>query len=165
MAPVFRLHFTALESGALLSEALWLDAATLPALAYRSSLAETPVDLVFEAYTGAEAASPADGFALLANRPNPFSGTTTLGFVLPEACTARLRMFDDAGREWWRLEKDYPAGYSAELLRLEETPPPACCSANCSRRSGSCFGRWRFLKIEDWGGCLLKFWGRLPGAN
>ena len=34
---------------------------------------------------------------LLQNRPNPFSDRTAIGFVLPEACEAQLRVFDVSG--------------------------------------------------------------------
>ncbi len=36
--------------------------------------------------------------ALLANRPNPFRGTTTIGFELPRASTVSVEIFDLAGR-------------------------------------------------------------------
>jgi hypothetical protein len=37
-------------------------------------------------------------FALHPNRPNPFRGSTTLGFDLPTATEVRLEVFDLAGR-------------------------------------------------------------------
>ncbi|MBK8969779.1 MAG: T9SS type A sorting domain-containing protein [Lewinellaceae bacterium] len=53
------------------------------------------------------------------NRPNPFSAETTIGFVLPAACDAQLRIFDATGRLLWEVEKDFPAGGSSETLQLD----------------------------------------------
>ena len=56
--------------------------------------------------------------ALLQNRPNPFKGSTTIGFVLPAACTARLRILDPSGRLLKQLKKVCPKGYQEEIIEL-----------------------------------------------
>ncbi|MEZ4939657.1 MAG: HYR domain-containing protein [Saprospiraceae bacterium] len=115
---VFKLHFTALESGVLLSDALKLDDSILSGGAFNSSLEQAPVALYFSTHTstGSLAGAP---YLLLQNRPNPFSAETTIGFVLPAACDAQLRIFDATGRLLWEVEKDFPAGGSSETLQLD----------------------------------------------
>lgn len=57
------------------------------------------------------------GFALYQNRPNPFDAHTLIGFQLPEACEATLRIFDETGRLLHTLSAHYPRGYNA--IRLD----------------------------------------------
>ncbi len=116
---LFRLRFAVLKSGDLLSECLHLDDDVLPGYMYTSKLAEAGVALQFVSATGtSDPAQPK--YLLLQNRPNPFVSETTVEFVLPEACEARLRIFDATGRELWQLDKAYPAGSNSEKLRLED---------------------------------------------
>ncbi|MBK8965967.1 MAG: T9SS type A sorting domain-containing protein [Lewinellaceae bacterium] len=58
-------------------------------------------------------------YLLLQNQPNPFTAETAIGFVLPGACAAQLRVFDATGRLLWQRDGEYPVGYSAETLRLD----------------------------------------------
>jgi hypothetical protein len=58
------------------------------------------------------------GLQLLQNRPNPFNGETTIGFVLPENCEAQLRVFDVSGRVLFSQKKNYAAGRQEETLEL-----------------------------------------------
>jgi hypothetical protein len=57
---------------------------------------------------GAQAA----GFALYQNVPNPFDGTTHIGFLLPEASFVRLSVLDVNGRVLKLIEGDYAGGYN-----------------------------------------------------
>jgi hypothetical protein len=57
-------------------------------------------------------------FQLLQNRPNPFVDETLIGFVLPEACEAQLRIFDVTGKLIEERKKNYPAGYQEERFQL-----------------------------------------------
>lgn len=118
-APVFRLRLKALQSGAALSEVLRLDGDILPALSYNSRLEESAVALQFETATTGAGDPARDNFRLLPNRPNPFSAETTIGFVLPQACEAQLRIFDATGRLLMERKGQYPAGRSEERLYLE----------------------------------------------
>ena len=110
-APVFRLRFTVLAGGGRLSETLGLDDAgdsDLPARVYNSALAESGVQLQYWEATGT--VDPAAGVLLMQNRPNPFSDVTTVGFVLPGACDATLRVFDVNGRLLRERTGQYAAG-------------------------------------------------------
>lgn len=116
-APVFYLRFTALQSGAKLSEVLQLDETILSALAYTGKLAESKVELAFS-----EATSTIDPEAVSALhmqvRPNPFQEETTITFTMPAAGEAQLRVLDINGREILRINNTYPAGHHSETLRL-----------------------------------------------
>lgn len=119
---IFRLRFTALQSGMKLSEVLHLapEDSGLPAKAYTSKIEESEVQLQIGQSTGVNASGySAANFHLLQNQPNPFSGVTSIGFVLPESCTAQLRVLDVNGREVWKTNRAYPKGNNTETLRLD----------------------------------------------
>jgi hypothetical protein len=53
-------------------------------------------------------------FALIQNRPNPFAGSTTIRFDLPQAQDVTLDIFDTPGRRVARLADGwFPAGFHA----------------------------------------------------
>jgi hypothetical protein len=56
---------------------------------------------------------------LLQNRPNPFSDATTIGFILPEACEAHIRILDISGRELTSYDRQYTAGYHELEFNME----------------------------------------------
>lgn len=114
----FQLHFTILQPGGLLSSALALDDSLLPGTAVNRDFEETTVKLTFSNVSSTNNPTAAGLPRLLQNRPNPFSKTTTIGFVLPAACEAQLRVTDVNGREIWRTGKTYPAGYNEEKIEL-----------------------------------------------
>jgi hypothetical protein len=118
-SPLFTLRFKALQSGLWMSELLFLDDAVLPAYAYNAVLDESAVSLDFDLNTATISQDVAAGLQLRQNRPNPFDRETTIGFVLPEACDAQLRVFDVNGIELLRINKAYGAGNHEETLRLE----------------------------------------------
>lgn len=108
----FRLYFTVLQTGGLLSEALALNDTLLPGIAVNNNLEETTVTLEFSQSTAADDPEGAPRLHLLNARPNPFRGTATIGFVLPAAGEAQLRLTDVNGREVWRGGGVFPAGYN-----------------------------------------------------
>lgn len=55
----------------------------------------------------------AGGFKLYQNQPNPFTEITDIGFVLPEASSAVLHVFDAAGRTVKRVEGQFSAGFNS----------------------------------------------------
>ena len=58
------------------------------------------------------------GYLLEQNRPNPFRQETTIGFVLPEAMTATLTVYDVTGRVLRSIKGDYSKGYqTVQLLK------------------------------------------------
>jgi hypothetical protein len=115
-SPVFSLQFATLQSGAKLSEVLRIDESELQALSYTTALAESKVELTFSELSGTANPAGAAGVQLLQNRPNPFNGQTSIGFVLPEACEAQLRIFDVSGRLLAERKGQYPAGKNEELF-------------------------------------------------
>ncbi len=59
-------------------------------------------------------------FALFQNEPNPWSGSTTISFDLPEAGEAVLTLYDMTGKTIKVIEGEYPAGrQSVQLLRKD----------------------------------------------
>jgi hypothetical protein len=54
------------------------------------------------------------------NQPNPFADKTTIGFILPEACEAHLRIFDLSGKLIVERSKTYLAGYQEETFQFGE---------------------------------------------
>ncbi|MBK7338440.1 MAG: hypothetical protein IPJ00_20825 [Saprospirales bacterium] len=120
--PLFRLIFTALENGSKLSGALYLEEDILPAKAYTDALAESGVQLIIEQTTALnDLATGKTNFQLLPNFPNPFHGSTTIEFILPESCEVQLRVLNVDGQELWRVNKTYPAGNNSETLFLDGT--------------------------------------------
>ncbi|MEZ4941943.1 MAG: HYR domain-containing protein [Saprospiraceae bacterium] len=107
--PEFTLHFRVLEAGQL-RERLQLSNRIARPEAYSEALEIRPIALRF-GDTGAARA----GFELYQNRPNPFSGATSIGFYLPEAKTATLRVWDAQGR----LLLTQTAAYSAGVQTIE----------------------------------------------
>jgi hypothetical protein len=118
-ASVFQLTFNVLETGGTLSEALQLAEEVLEGHAYTSTLVDNKVKLRFFGTTGIGDPALAPQVELLQNRPNPFNGQTVIGFVLPEACEAQLRVFDAAGRVLFAQQKKYAAGKHEEMPDLE----------------------------------------------
>jgi hypothetical protein len=59
-------------------------------------------------------------YRLYQNAPNPFREYTVIGFRLPKATTATIRIWDAQGRELLRSTGDYEAGYHE--VRLDEAP-------------------------------------------
>ena len=116
--PVFRLTFNVLESSSRLSEVLGLDDETLPGHVYNSQSAESGVLLRFDASTAVGDPAGHAGVQLLQNQPNPFVDKTTIGFVLPAACKAQLRIVDAAGRLLAERTQQYPAGRHQESFDL-----------------------------------------------
>lgn len=117
--PIFQLTFKVLESGGRLSAALDLDHAVLPGHAYTQQLAESGVSLRYSTVTGTQNPVLAQTrVRLLQNRPNPFTAQTSIGFVLPEACEAQLRILDAGGRLIAKRNKQYPAGRHDENFDL-----------------------------------------------
>jgi hypothetical protein len=59
-------------------------------------------------------------FELYQNRPNPFRSNTVIGFYLPVAEMARLKIYDIQGRLLKIVERRYPKGYNEiELTAMD----------------------------------------------
>ncbi|MBK7939889.1 MAG: HYR domain-containing protein [Lewinellaceae bacterium] len=112
---VFHLKFKVLQSGGKLSEALELADDILPGYVYTSALAESGIELEFYELTGTGPAPGVGDYRLLQNTPNPFVEKTNIGFVLPGACDATLRVFDGTGR----LLREHSAWFAAGKNAVE----------------------------------------------
>jgi len=108
---VFGLRVRALEAGRL-HDMLRLSNRIARSEAYSESLEVMQLALRF----GAETQGLTAGFELFQNQPNPFSETTRIGFYLPQAKTAVLRVWDSTGRLLWETTREYPAGYQSVAI-------------------------------------------------
>jgi len=107
----FGLRVRALEAGRL-RDMLRLSNRITRCEAYSESLEMRRLALRF----GSEEPGVSAGFELFQNQPNPFSETTRIGFYLPQAKTATLRVWDNTGRLLWETTRDFPAGHQAVLV-------------------------------------------------
>ena len=89
--------------------------------AYTEMLIPTDMKLVFAQSTGTNTALGVGNLALqlMQNRPNPFKDATTIGFILPEACEAHIRILDVSGRVLANYDRNYTAGYHELDFRME----------------------------------------------
>ncbi|MCB9284934.1 MAG: HYR domain-containing protein [Lewinellaceae bacterium] len=92
-----------------LSEAFGVSSAYTVAEAYNSNSDLLDVNLTFNG-------SDANAFALYQNVPNPFKGVTVIGFTLPEASTATLKVMDVSGKVLQVVSGDYAKGYNEVRL-------------------------------------------------
>jgi len=60
------------------------------------------------------------GFELYQNQPNPFRGKTLIGFNLPEAASATIKINDVTGRLLKIIEGDFAKGYNQIRLNSSE---------------------------------------------
>ena len=102
---IFTIVFTALRDGDL-REAFAINSAMTPAEVYDAQLQTYRARMQFKEQVDES------GFALLQNRPNPFSHYTTIGFVLPEAGWIKLTVFDISGKVLHVVEGYYDKGYN-----------------------------------------------------
>jgi hypothetical protein len=96
----------------MLSEVLQLKPSVLESLCFDAELAQGTLELQYTDATTHLDVVKAEGMELFQNRPNPFIERTTISFSLPTACDAQLRIFSVDGRELWRYDGFFPAGYN-----------------------------------------------------
>jgi len=118
-APAFRLKFKALQSGRQLSEVLKLNNDVLLGEAYNSQYTPGPVDLVYSSISTGTTELQDGKLQLLQNRPNPFTDNTSIGFILPEACEAQIRVLDVSGRLVAEQKQWFATGYNEVKLVLD----------------------------------------------
>ncbi|MEO1624580.1 MAG: cohesin domain-containing protein [Bacteroidota bacterium] len=114
----FSLRFRALRDGQL-SEVISSSSRFTPAEGYGT--AEELLDIALQFDQG-KAETAGSRFLLFQNRPNPFKAETLIGFYLPQASQARLRLFDPAGKEVLLREGSFEAGYNE--FRIERGALP-----------------------------------------
>jgi hypothetical protein len=94
----------------MLSNMLGVSSRITKAEAY--SLANNRLDVAFR-FNGASGSTISGvGFELYQNQPNPFVNKTFIGFHLPEATEATLRIFDETGRMVFTQSGAFAKGYN-----------------------------------------------------
>ena len=114
----FRLRFKALESGQHLSDVLRIANEVLNGEAYAADFTPGPVSLTFDGISTASTEVFEAPLQLLQNQPNPFRDQTLIGFVLPGACDAQIRVFDPAGRLVAEQKGWFAQGYNHLVFDL-----------------------------------------------
>ncbi len=109
---LFTLNFTA-TTGGKLSELLSISSDYTAQEAYNQEGEVMDIQL---AYVGSNLA----GFELLQNKPNPFNGFTQVGFNLPEAGEATLKVLDVQGKILSTIDGDFAKGYNEIQLDAKE---------------------------------------------
>jgi|GEM_PF-386169 len=112
----FALRLRVLESGQL-SDLLRVSGSITPAQAYRS-INERPLDVALSFSETGLVQTP--DFELYQNRPNPFNGVTWIGFYLPEATVATLRILDETGRLVYMRHAEFDKGEQYITLTADE---------------------------------------------
>jgi hypothetical protein len=109
----FAVTFRAVNGGQL-SDLLSVSSRITKAEAYSASAKATAdkLDVAFRFNNGATSTVSGVGFELYQNQPNPFVNKTFIGFHLPEATTATLSIFDEAGRMVYNQKGAFAKGYN-----------------------------------------------------
>ncbi len=136
----FALKFRALEKGRL-SDLLQCSNRITRAEAYQTT-AKGAVEILPLAlrFNGKKVQS--GGFELFQNQPNPFAGSTSIGFYLPEAETATFRLLDGLGREWYNHTEFYSSGLHTIVLEKQF--------------AGATAGIWYYVLETDRGHAVRK---------
>jgi hypothetical protein len=71
-------------------------------------------DEVLDAHLIFRSGTTATEFALYQNEPNPWTGTTTISFDLPEGGKVKLSLFDLTGKMVKVIEGEYKAGRQSD---------------------------------------------------
>ena len=82
--------------------------------------AYTPTDEILEARMVFSNLEVAKEFALYQNEPNPWTGSTTISFDLPEAGKVKLSLFDMTGQLIKTIEGDYKSGRQSILVSKKD---------------------------------------------
>ncbi|HLF64062.1 MAG TPA: T9SS type A sorting domain-containing protein, partial [Saprospiraceae bacterium] len=105
---LFTLTFTATESGDL-SQMLGINNNTKLTEAEAYNGTEEILDVTLSFRNGVAAGKE---YALFQNEPNPFEGSTVIGFTLPEAMDATVTVYDVTGKVVRVIEGSYAQGYN-----------------------------------------------------
>jgi hypothetical protein len=105
----FAVTFRATKAG-LISNMLGVSSRITKAEAYNATNDRMDVAFRFNGATGSTISGV--GFELYQNQPNPFVNKTFIGFHLPEATSATLRIFDETGRMVFTQNGSFAKGYN-----------------------------------------------------
>ena len=109
---LFTLTFRAKTNGQL-ADNMSINSTITSAEAYNNNLDITDLSLEFTEKLGSE-------IVLMQNRPNPFTESTIISFVLPEDGNATLTVFDISGKMLKKVNGNFVAGKNSIELRSEE---------------------------------------------
>lgn len=118
---LYTLTFRAVKKASLLSQVLHIGSAVTHAEALSPEGLMQKVDFEFS-LPGEE--SGAETFALYQNQPNPAAGIATIGFRLPKAGEATLRIYNSAGQLVWTGANYYEKGYQQERIQTRSLGTP-----------------------------------------
>ncbi|MCC6280252.1 MAG: T9SS type A sorting domain-containing protein, partial [Saprospiraceae bacterium] len=105
----FAVTFRATKAGQI-SQMLAVSSRITKAEGY--SLTNDRLDIAFRFNGAGGSVISGVGFELYQNQPNPFVNKTFIGFHLPEATSATLRIFDETGRMIFTQNGDFAKGYN-----------------------------------------------------
>jgi len=105
----FAVTFRATKAGQI-SNMLGISSRITKAEGY--SLTNDRLDVAFRFRSPAGMTTVGVGFELYQNQPNPFVNKTFIGFHLPEAANATLRIFDETGRMVFTQNGEFAKGYN-----------------------------------------------------
>jgi hypothetical protein len=109
VSSLFRITFIARTNG-ILSESVAIGSERVRSEAYLGDNFETvPVKL-------AGRNNSEQTFTLYQNNPNPFNGSTTISFDLPEKTTATLTVIDVTGRILWSFSDEFNKGTQSIII-------------------------------------------------
>ena len=118
---LFTLNFTAIQGGIQLSEILSIDSDTELAFHADGNNEVGDVELEFSTTTSVSPIADND-FALLQNKPNPFSSETIISFVLPQNAETTLTIIDVAGRTVFQTKTQALKGYNELKINAFDLP-------------------------------------------
>jgi len=112
---VFNMTFRATADIDAISEHINVSNTGLAPKAYNAQNDVFALDIEFIT-TGMEG----EEFVLYQNVPNPFSGTTTIGFELPEAANATIEIIDETGKLIRSMNQDFNSGYNEVRVNVSD---------------------------------------------
>ena len=106
---LFTISFIAQKTGKL-SDLVKLSSRLTQTEAYNKDLELMDVALNFNQHNITDNSN--SSFELYQNKPNPFQAITTIGFDLPKAGVAALKIYDISGRELMKISQQFTKGYN-----------------------------------------------------
>jgi hypothetical protein len=109
---LFTLEFRAIANNTI-SNTVKVSSDITKAEAYTNDFSEIKIGLAVRS-------TSSEVFELNQNNPNPFTGSTTISFTLPEAGTATLTIFDITGKVLKKINGQFAKGANEMTLSADE---------------------------------------------
>ena len=119
---LFAIQFKALENISSLQGLIDFNSEITAVQAYRHDMIDYGVVLTIQSDVVSVNEQFVDQFALLQNKPNPFTGMTTISFVLPQHENAHLAIYDVSGKQVLVIEEDLKPGYNEVTIERNDLP-------------------------------------------